>query len=34
MVMEAGEAELGQLLDRLAPAGNPKTGSLDGAIGR
>lgn len=34
MVMEAGEAQLGQLLDRLALARNPRTGPLDGAIGR
>jgi hypothetical protein len=34
MVVEAGEAELGRLLDRLISAGSPRTGPLDGAIGR
>jgi tetraacyldisaccharide 4'-kinase len=34
MVVETGEAELGGLLGRLAPVGNPRTEPLDGAIGR
>jgi len=34
MVVETGEAELGRLLDRLAPAGSPRIGPHDEAIGR